>query len=1013
MKCDVDPWNHTSHWISNAAPIVDGKFSKCERFTPLSVHTEQESVCPWTFNQSEVISCNEFVYLTDEHLLLNEFNLTCENNEWKLSLVGSLGYLAECISLPIIGLIADKYGRRPTLIGSIAMVSILGIAKTFSPNYLIFMILHFVGALFGGGAFGLTFVFGSEIVGPSSRGFGAGVISNAVSAGQMILAVLTMFITDFRVFLRTLFGLIALSAAFVWLVPESVRWLLSVNKHDKGIEILEKVAKWNGKKIEGDTLIILKKENGSPLLGEQVKIKTEEERSPIIATLKSSVLRNRLINCCYCFFTNALIYFGLSVYSTSLPGSKHMNLLYAGMSELPGNAAVPYVLNRFGRKSSLIFTMFACSLTCIASELLSNSTMKLILFLLGKFAVALSYTILNLYAIELFPTNLRQSMFNICMIFAGCGNILAPLLPLSRKILPSFPLILFAGTSFSSALLVLLLPETRNEPMPDTIEEAFLILKMTEIIEQGPKNEKLDLDVIYEEIGGFGKFQFFVYVMICIPLMLNACCNFSYIIIAGNMDYRCFIPECDVDPWNHTSHWISNAVPTVDGKFSKCERFTPLSVHTEQESVCPWTFNQSEVIRCNEFVYLTDEHLLLNEFNLTCENNEWKLTLVGSLGHLAECVSLPIIGLIADKYGRRPTLIGSIAMVSILGIAKTFSPNYLIFMIVHFVGALFGGGAFGLTFVFGSEILGPSSRGFSAGIIANAVSAGQMILAVLTMFITDFRVFLRTLFGSIALSLAFVWLVPESVRWLFSVNKYDKGIEILEKVAKWNGKKIEGDTLIILEKVKDNPLLGEQLKIKTEEEQSPIIATLKSSVLRNRLINCCYCFFTNSLIFCGSSVYSSSLPGSKHMNLFYAGMSELPGNAAVAYVLRRFGRKSSLIFAMFACSLTCIAPELLSNSTMKLILFLLGKFTIALSFTILNLYAIELFPTNLRQSMFNICMIFAGCGNILAPLLPLSRKILPSFPLILFAGTSFSSALLVLLLPETRNEPMPDTIEEA
>lgn len=315
------------------------------------------------------------------------------------------------------------------------MVSIIGFGKTFTSNYLTFMILHFVGALFGGGAFSLIFVFGSEVVGPSSRALGAAIISNAVSAGQMLLAVVTMFITDFRILLRLLFGLVASTLTFIWLVPESVRWLFSIGEYTKGVKILETVTKWNGTQIPIDTLNDLKKQKKNDLLlGGEEELDNDDGQYTVIAALESTVLRNRLLNCCYCFFTNALIYFGLSVYSSSLPGNKHMNLLYAGTIELPGNAATHYVLKFYGRKWSLIITMIACSVACIASEFLSDPDMKIVLFLVGKFAVALSYTILNLYAIELFPTNLRQSMFNICMVFAGCGNIMAPLLPLSVSI---------------------------------------------------------------------------------------------------------------------------------------------------------------------------------------------------------------------------------------------------------------------------------------------------------------------------------------------------------------------------------------------------------------------------------------------------------------------------------------------------------------------------------------------------------------------------------------------------
>lgn len=294
------------------------------------------------------------------------------------------------------------------------------------------MTLHFIGALFGAGAFSLIFVFGSEIVGPNCRALGAAIISNAVSAGQMLLAIVAMFIIDFRILLRLLFGLVAFTLTFIGLVPESVRWLLTVGKYKEGVKILNKVTKLNRTKIPIDTWNTLTKhmKEGS-LLGGTAEPKNENGQYPLIKALKSKHLRFRLINCCYCYFTNALIYFGLSVCSASLPGNKHMNLLYAATVELPGNAATHYVLKRYGRKWSLTISMFACSVACIASELLSDASMKITFFLVGKFAVALSYTILNLYSIELFPTNLRQSMFNICMVFAGCGNIVAPLLPLS------------------------------------------------------------------------------------------------------------------------------------------------------------------------------------------------------------------------------------------------------------------------------------------------------------------------------------------------------------------------------------------------------------------------------------------------------------------------------------------------------------------------------------------------------------------------------------------------------
>ncbi len=52
------------------------------------------------------------------------------------------------------------------------------------------------------------------------------------------------------------------------------------------------------------------------------------------------------------------------------------------------------------------------------------------------------------------------------------------------------------------------------------------------------RSTKFDPDTIYDDIGGFGKFQFFVYILICVPLMFIVSCNFSYIFIASDMEYR-------------------------------------------------------------------------------------------------------------------------------------------------------------------------------------------------------------------------------------------------------------------------------------------------------------------------------------------------------------------------------------------------------------------------------------------------------------------------------------------
>lgn len=59
------------------------------------------------------------------------------------------------------------------------------------------------------------------------------------------------------------------------------------------------------------------------------------------------------------------------------------------------------------------------------------------------------------------------------------GAIVAPFVPLLRRVSSSLPLIVFGAFAFISGVLSLKLPETLGANLPDTIEEAENIGKVT------------------------------------------------------------------------------------------------------------------------------------------------------------------------------------------------------------------------------------------------------------------------------------------------------------------------------------------------------------------------------------------------------------------------------------------------------------------------------------------------------------------------------------------------------
>ena len=151
---------------------------------------------------------------------------------------------------------------------------------------------------------------------------------------------------------------------------------------------------------------------------------------------------------------NALIYYGLSVNSTSLGGNKYLNFALVCLVEIPGYTVSWWAMNKLGRRWSLSSSLFLCAITCIGAAFVPQGDTKLlmsvylekkkltcfyfldmtalviILFLLGKLGITSSFGIAYVYTAELYPTTLRSIGVGCCSTMARLGAIIAPFAPL-------------------------------------------------------------------------------------------------------------------------------------------------------------------------------------------------------------------------------------------------------------------------------------------------------------------------------------------------------------------------------------------------------------------------------------------------------------------------------------------------------------------------------------------------------------------------------------------------------
>lgn len=89
-------------------------------------------------------------------MLSFQFDLACQ--EWKRSLVGTVHNVGMLISLPIMGYVSDRYGRRAALITSGVGAGVLGLCKSFVASYHAYLFAEFIETVLGASVYPSAFV---------------------------------------------------------------------------------------------------------------------------------------------------------------------------------------------------------------------------------------------------------------------------------------------------------------------------------------------------------------------------------------------------------------------------------------------------------------------------------------------------------------------------------------------------------------------------------------------------------------------------------------------------------------------------------------------------------------------------------------------------------------------------------------------------------------------------------------------------------------------------------------
>ncbi|CAD5114786.1 DgyrCDS3828 [Dimorphilus gyrociliatus] len=420
-------------------------------------------------------------------MILNpEYNQVCSKS-W-LNQFSSTVYIGGIfIGSSCCGFLSDRFGRKVVLgIGTLLHMG-FGIGGAYAPNTALFLIFRFFQSIGSNFTFIAGFVLGQieiytalcltvmELIGPIYRESAGILYQFFFSIGFMILPGIAYFIRQVERLQLTLSLSILPSFLLLLILPESPRWLFSKGRFEESKKLLEKVARINNKTLPDlDLKAIYENERADN------PEKANEKSVTLSDMLKSRQVALELFICSIAWFTNSLVYYGLSLNTGTLSGSIFLNTFLSGIVEIPAHIICIFGLKYYGRVPTFSGAFLFAGVTSIANVFAiafnAPQALQTTLSMMGKASITVSFDVAYVLSAELFPTPIRALSLGICSSVSRISGMASPYVGGSlQKVQKYLPALIFGVFGFASFALTVLLPETSGKPMPDTLEEAEAI----------------------------------------------------------------------------------------------------------------------------------------------------------------------------------------------------------------------------------------------------------------------------------------------------------------------------------------------------------------------------------------------------------------------------------------------------------------------------------------------------------------------------------------------------------
>lgn len=520
-------------------------------------------------------------------------------------------------------------------------------------------------------------------------------------------------------------------------------------------------------------------------------------------------------------------------------------------------------------------------------------------------------------------------------------------------------------------------------------------------------------DDVILRMGEFGRYQRRVYLLLCLPAISCAFHKLAGVFLGAKMDSRCLLPhEYMENATFHLSQDILNASYPWDDElrgWSQCmsRDIIGLANGTIIEKAIGNGTEGGGVSNCKQYVYDRSVYksTTTSEWDLVCDK-AWLRATGDSLFMVGVMLGSMIFGGLSDKYGRRPIFFLSLVIQLIGGILVAVAPEFISYVIFRLIVGSTTSGVFLVAYVIALEMVGPKKR-LVAGVGCQLFfTTGYILTAGFAYFITDWRMLQVAITVPSIAFLVYWWFIPESARWLLTKGRVQEAKDLLQRASQENGVEMPSEAL--------DTLLNNSEDSMPDARKPSLFDLFRYPNLRRKSILLFFNWLVNSGTYYGLSWHASNLGGNDYVNFVISGVVEVPAYTFLIFTLNRWGRKIILCGCMMLSGLALLATLFVPANMPWLIvcLAMIGKLAITSSYGAIYVFTAEQFPTVIRNVGLGASSTFARIGGVIAPYVNHLSEIWIPLPLVIFGSCALFGGLMSLLLPETLNKKLPESIQD-